>query len=67
MKSPRLQIDYVDKKLSQELHLPISIFKQPRNEKEYSFIESYLDKLIAEVVGSLNEVKPNGRQVKILS
>jgi HTH-type transcriptional regulator/antitoxin HigA len=51
MKASRLQIDYVDKKSSQEFHLPISIFKNPQNEKEYLFIENYLNKLIDVVRG----------------
>jgi HTH-type transcriptional regulator/antitoxin HigA len=54
MKASRLQIDYIDKKSSQELHLPVSIFKNPQNEKEYAFIESYLDKLIDIVRGDEN-------------
>jgi HTH-type transcriptional regulator/antitoxin HigA len=64
MKASRLQIDYVDKKLSQEFHLPISIFKQPRNEKEYSFIESYLDKLIDVVRG--DETHPLAEVMQII-
>jgi HTH-type transcriptional regulator / antitoxin HigA len=46
MKASRLQLDYIDEKSSREFHLPITIFKKPQNEKEYSFLENILDDLI---------------------
>jgi len=36
MSASALKIDYLDKKSSQEFHLPISVFKKPGNEKEYA-------------------------------
>src|SRR5437773_8293652 len=44
-----LAIDYVDPKTDHKFHLPISVFKKPTNEKEYSNLEKILDKLIDEV------------------
>ncbi|MES2217159.1 MAG: transcriptional regulator [Pseudomonadota bacterium] len=46
MKASALKIDYIDKKSSREFHLPISVFKKPTNDKEYSFLENILDELI---------------------
>jgi len=46
MKAKSLQIDYIDKKSSREFHFPISIFKKPRNAKEYAALEEILDELI---------------------
>jgi HTH-type transcriptional regulator/antitoxin HigA len=46
MKATSLKIDYVDKNTSEVLHLPITIFRKPRNEKDYLFLESHLNKLI---------------------
>ena len=54
--SVALAIDYVDPKTDHKFHLPISVFKKPRNEKEYSKLEKILDKLIDEVRG--NEKHP---------
>lgn len=47
--SVALAIDYVDPKTDHKFHLPISVFKKPHNEKEYSKLEKILDNLIDEV------------------
>lgn len=44
-----LAIDYIDPKNDHKIHLPISVFKKPSNEKEYSKLEKVIDKLIDEV------------------
>jgi HTH-type transcriptional regulator/antitoxin HigA len=44
-----LAIDYVDRKTEHKFHLPVSVFKKPRNAREYSRLEKILDKLIDEV------------------
>lgn len=44
-----LAIDYIDKKTKHKFHIPISVFKKPTNDKEYSALESVLDKLIDEI------------------
>ncbi len=46
MKARTLQIDYIDKKSAHEFHLPISVFKKPKNSQEYSALEKLLDELI---------------------
>lgn len=47
--SVALAIDYVDPKTDHKFHLPISVFKKPNNEKEYSKLEKILDNLIDKV------------------
>jgi len=46
MNTPALKIDYFDKKTKQAFHFPVSIFKKPVNNKEYSKLEKILDQLI---------------------
>jgi HTH-type transcriptional regulator/antitoxin HigA len=53
---PALAIDYVDKNTNHKVHLPISVFKKPSNDKEYNKLQLFLDKLIDEVRG--NETHP---------
>jgi HTH-type transcriptional regulator/antitoxin HigA len=47
-----LAIDYVDQKTAHKFHLPISVFKKPRNDREYAKLEKILDTLIDEVRGN---------------
>lgn len=49
MSNTVLAIDYIDHKTNHTFHLPISAFKKPTNDKEYSKLEKILDKLIDEV------------------
>ncbi|MFI5406580.1 MAG: type II toxin-antitoxin system HigA family antitoxin [Nitrososphaerales archaeon] len=46
---PALAIDYIDQKTDHKFHFHISVFKKPRNAKEYSKLEKILDALIDEV------------------
>jgi HTH-type transcriptional regulator / antitoxin HigA len=48
MSANALTLDYIDVKSKHEFHIPVFAFKRPRNNKEYSIIESYLDELIDE-------------------
>jgi HTH-type transcriptional regulator/antitoxin HigA len=56
MRATALKIDYVDQKTKHHVHLPVSVFKKPSNEKEYSILGKILDELIDEVRG--NEKHP---------
>lgn len=49
MSQPLLSIDYVDEKTKNEIHLPITSFKRPTNEREYRKLEKLLDTLIDEI------------------
>lgn len=49
MKQSVLKIDYINPKTKKEFHLPLTVFKTPQNDKEYSKLESLLDDLIDEV------------------
>jgi HTH-type transcriptional regulator/antitoxin HigA len=42
-------IDYVNRKTQHELHLPLSVFKAPKNDREYAALEQILEQLIDEV------------------
>lgn len=44
-----LSIDYVDERTNHQFHLPLSVFKKPRNSEDYSFLENILDRLSDEV------------------
>lgn len=44
-----LAIDYIDRKTEHKFHFPISVFKKPRNAREYSKLEKILDELIDEI------------------
>jgi len=44
-----LAIDYIDQKSKHEFHLPLSVFKKPKNDKEYLILEEILDQLIDEI------------------
>src|SRR5436309_3082094 len=44
-----LAIDYIDQKSKHKFHLPLSVFKKPNNDKEYSILEEILDQLIDEI------------------
>lgn len=44
-----LSIDYVDERTKHQFHLPLSVFKKPRNSEDYSFLEKILDRLLDEV------------------
>ena len=44
-----LSIDYVDERTNHQFHLPLSVFKKPRNSEDYSFLEKILDRLSDEV------------------
>lgn len=44
-----LSIDYVDERTKHQFHLPLSVFKKPRNSEDYSFLETILDRLLDEV------------------
>lgn len=44
-----LAIDYIDQKSKHKFHLPLSVFKKPKNDKEYSILEEILDQLIDEI------------------
>ncbi len=52
MSMTALTIDYIDQKTDHKIHLPISVFKKPSNNREYSKLEKVLDKLIDEVRGN---------------
>ena len=56
MRATALQIDYIDQKSEREFHFPVSVFKKPKNAKEYEKLENILDELIDEVKG--NEKHP---------
>src|SRR3990167_1559321 len=49
MRAKELAIDYVDQVSNHEFHLPISVFKKPKNLKEYAKLQKILDQLIDEV------------------
>jgi HTH-type transcriptional regulator/antitoxin HigA len=51
MSNTVLAVDYIDRKTDHTFHLPISVFKKPNNDKEYSKLEKILDTLIDEVRG----------------
>jgi HTH-type transcriptional regulator/antitoxin HigA len=44
-----LSIDYVDERTNHQFHLPLSVFKKPRNSEDYSFLEKILDRLLDEI------------------
>jgi HTH-type transcriptional regulator/antitoxin HigA len=44
-----LSIDYVDERTKHQFHLPLSVFKKPRNNEDYSFLEKILDRLLDEI------------------
>jgi HTH-type transcriptional regulator / antitoxin HigA len=44
-----IYIDYVNKETQHDLHLPLSVFKKPINQKEYEFLVGILDQIIDEV------------------
>lgn len=44
-----LSIDYVDERTNHQFHLPLSVFKKPKNSEDYSFLEKILDRLSDEV------------------
>ncbi len=44
-----LSIDYVDERTKHQFHLPLSVFKKPRNSEDYSFLEKILDRLLDEI------------------
>ena len=44
-----LSIDYVDERTNHQFHLPLSVFKKPKNSEEYSRLEEILDRLTDEV------------------
>lgn len=46
MSATTLGFDYIDSKTHYKIHLPLSVFKKPSNEKEYAKLEIILDKLI---------------------
>ena len=54
MSTAPLHIDYHDKTLNVEFHIPVNLLKTPENDSEYKMIESYLDKLIDQVRGNEN-------------
>ena len=64
MRATTLQIEYKDKRSAREFHLPISVFKKPRNIKEYSALEKLLDDLIDTVRG--NEKHPLADVMQII-
>ena len=49
MNMTALSLDYVDKKTKHKFHLPLSVFKKPRSDKEYKELETLLESLIDEV------------------
>ena len=49
MNRTSLAIDYVDHKTDHRIHLPITVFKKPKNAKEYAKLEKVLDQLIDEI------------------
>ena len=49
MNRAALSLDYVDEKTKHKFHLPLSVFKKPRTDKEYKKLETLLDQLIDEV------------------
>jgi HTH-type transcriptional regulator/antitoxin HigA len=44
-----LAIDYINQRSKHKFHLPLSVFKKPKNDKEYSILEKILDQLIDEI------------------
>lgn len=44
-----LSIDYVDERTNHQFHLPLSVFKKPKNSTDYLKLEELLDRLIDEV------------------
>lgn len=57
-------IDYFNRATQHRLHLPLSIFEKPSNQKEYDFLQGILDKLIDEVRD--NEGHPLAIAVQII-
>lgn len=51
MSTLALAFDYFDQKTDHRFHLPITVFKKPKNAKEYEKLEKILDELIDEVRG----------------
>lgn len=49
MSMAALSIDYVDERTNHQFHLPLSVFKKPKNSEEYSKLEEILDRLTDEV------------------
>jgi HTH-type transcriptional regulator/antitoxin HigA len=47
-----LSIDYIDSKTEHKFHLPVTVFKKPTNDLEYTALEKILDNLIDEVRGN---------------
>lgn len=64
MSHAALAIDYIDQKTDHKFHLPLSVFKKPVNDKEYSKLEKILDSLIDEVRG--NEKHPLALAMQII-
>lgn len=44
-----LSIDYIDERTNHRFHLPLSVFKKPKNREDYSRLEEILEQLIDEV------------------
>lgn len=64
MSNTALAIDYYDEKSDHQFHLPLSVFKKPINDKEYSKLEKILDALIDEIKG--NEKHPLAIAMQII-
>lgn len=64
MSATALHIDYKDQKSARKFHLPISVFKRPRNAKEYTILEKILDELIDVVRG--DEAHPLAEAMQII-
>jgi HTH-type transcriptional regulator/antitoxin HigA len=47
--SHQVMIEYINPETHHELHLPLSVLKAPRNDREYAALERVLDQLIDEV------------------
>ena len=59
-----LSIDYVDERTNHQFHLPLSVFKKPKNNEDYYRLEEILDRLTDEVRD--NETHPLSLAMQII-
>lgn len=64
MSMAALSIDYVDERTNHQLHLPLSVFKKPKNNGDYLRLEAILDQLMDEVRG--DEMHPLALAMQII-
>jgi HTH-type transcriptional regulator/antitoxin HigA len=59
-----LSIDYVDEQTQHQFHLPLSVFKKPKNSRDYSTLEKILDQLTDDI--RENEAHPLALAMQII-